>query len=66
MSGLFHFLLMTTGILKILLILIGVALVVFVLIHLLPYLLGMLAIVGLFQIYRAVKGRRPGPPSRWS
>jgi len=64
-SGLFHFLLMTTGILKILLILIGVALVIFVLIHLLPYLLGMLAMVGLFQIYRAVKGRGAGPPSRW-
>ena len=56
---------MTIGILKLLLILIGVALVIFVLIHLLPYLLGMLAIVGLFQIYRAVKTRRPGPPSRW-
>ena len=56
---------MTIGLLKILLILIGVALVIFVLIHLLPYLLGMLAIVGLFQIYRAVKARRPGPPSRW-
>ena len=54
---------MTTGIIKIILILAGVALAVFVLIHILPYLLGMLAVAGLFQLYRAWQGPRPGPPS---
>ena len=57
---------MTTGIIKIILILAGVALAVFVLIHIFPYLLGMLAVAGLFQLYRAWNARRPGPPpSYW-
>ena len=54
---------MMTGLFKIILILAAVALAVFVLIHILPYLLGMLAMVGLIQIYRAWQGPRSGPPS---
>jgi len=56
---------MPTGILKLLVLaaLVGGAVLVFI--HLLPYLIGILAFVGLLKLWQVLNRRDPPPPNRW-
>lgn len=50
---------------KVVLLLVLVIVAGFVLLHVLPWLLGMLLLLGAFKLHQALKDRRPPPPSRW-
>lgn len=50
---------------KIVLLLVLIVVAGFVLLHVLPWLLGTLALFVAFKLYHAFKDRRPPPPSRW-
>lgn len=50
---------------KVVLLLVLIVVAGFVLLHVLPWLLGMLALFGAYRLYQAFKDRQPPPPSRW-
>ena len=50
---------------KVVLLLVLIIFAGFVLLHVLPWLLGMLVLLGAFKLHQALKDRRPPPPSRW-
>jgi hypothetical protein len=50
---------------KVVLLLVLIIVAGFVLLHVLPWLLGMLVFLGAFKLHQAFKDRRPPPPSRW-
>lgn len=50
---------------KVVLLLVLLVVAGFVLLHVLPWLLGLLALLGAFKLYQAFKNRPPPPPFRW-